>query len=300
MNSDFNHRSYELHQKHFSENFDQQTLNSWKQKDTVDYWRHENMYKTLLPLISNYPDASWLTVGDGRYGTDANYLITNGLKNVVASDISDTLLKIAKQDNFISEYKVENAEKMSFEDNSFDFVLCKEAYHHFPRPTIALYEMIRIARKAVVLIEPLDKNINFSKETFFVKSLRSITNSILLSLKGINKYENFEDVGNYIFTTSEREINKIAIGLNLKKTYFKHQNDFYLKGAESEKMIENGPVRKAISKKINLYNLMSKIGLIQYGLLISIIPKIDLEENCTRSLMKNQFDEYLLPVNPFV
>ena len=66
MGTDFNQTSYELHEKHLSENLDKETLESWKRKDTVDYWRHENMYKSLLPFIQSYPDAKWLTVGDGR------------------------------------------------------------------------------------------------------------------------------------------------------------------------------------------------------------------------------------------
>jgi SAM-dependent methyltransferase len=48
-------------------------------------------------------------------------------------------------------FQKENAEQLSFEDESFDFVLCKEAYHHFPRPMIALYEMIRRRCRLIVL-----------------------------------------------------------------------------------------------------------------------------------------------------
>ncbi len=300
MSTDFNIRSYDLHTKHFSKVFNQEILESWKKKDSVDYWRHENMYKNLDPLIESYPDAKWLTIGDGRYGTDANYLLSKGIKNVMASDISDTLLKIAKADNFIIDYRIENAEKLSFEDNSFDFILCKEAYHHFPRPAIALYEMIRVAKKGIILIEPMDKNINFSKENILVKSIRSITNMILLRIKGINRYENFEEVGNYIFTTSEREMNKIALALNLKSTFFKRQNDFYIKGVEEEKLENQGPVFKKVTKKIKLLNLLSKIGLIQYGLLVSIIVKEPFTNTCIKKLQDNSYECYALPVNPYI
>lgn len=50
--------------------------------------------------------------------------------------------------------RVENAEKLSSPNETLDFVLCKESYHHFTRPMLALYEMLRVATKAVVLIEP--------------------------------------------------------------------------------------------------------------------------------------------------
>lgn len=44
--------------------------------------------------------------------------------------------------------------KPCLQDDAFDYVLCKDSYHHMPRPMIALYQMLRVARRAVVLIEP--------------------------------------------------------------------------------------------------------------------------------------------------
>lgn len=123
MSKDFHEISYQAHQRHHSDSFDEKKLGSWKRKDTIDYWRHKRMYEILDPLIESYPESDWLTIGDGRYGTDANYIITKGIKTVVASDLSDTYLKIAKYEGFILDYKVENAEKLSFQNESFDFIL---------------------------------------------------------------------------------------------------------------------------------------------------------------------------------
>ena len=158
MKKNFNDISYELHKEDRQKHFNSEKLLSWKNKKTVDFWRHERMYSCLSPILSSYPSSSWLTVGDGRYGTDANYILSKGEKDVLATDISDTYLKIAYEEGFINKYKVENAEQLSFSNDSFDFVLCKESYHHFPRPMVALYEMIRVARKGVILIEPQDQN----------------------------------------------------------------------------------------------------------------------------------------------
>lgn len=99
-------------------------------------------------------NGKWLTVGD-PYGFDANYLISKN-QNVIASDIAGTFFPIVKEQGIIKEYAVENAEHLSFEDNSFDYILCKETFHHFPRPYLAVYEMLRVAKEAVILIEPQD------------------------------------------------------------------------------------------------------------------------------------------------
>ena len=52
----------------------------------------------------------------------------------LVTDISSNLLKEAKDIGYISKYKQENAESLSFQDDEFDYVFCKESYHHFPRP----------------------------------------------------------------------------------------------------------------------------------------------------------------------
>lgn len=128
---------------------------TWLDTNTVDAWRHRRMYQLLDPLLTIDPNANWVTVGDGRFGLDAQYIANAGCQ-VLPTDISDTLLKKAYDLGIIKKFQVENAEKLTFENESFDYVFCKESYHHFPRPTIALYEMLRIAKKGVILIEPND------------------------------------------------------------------------------------------------------------------------------------------------
>ena len=74
------------------------------QTNSMDRWRHDRMYKLMGPLIKYNKNFSWLTVGDGRYGTDANALLKLGDKNVMCTDISDKLLKIGSERGFINQY----------------------------------------------------------------------------------------------------------------------------------------------------------------------------------------------------
>ena len=132
-----------------------ETLESWFREDTVDHWRHARMYEPVR-AFSHDPDARWLTVGDGRFGLDSIRIRRLGFTSVLPTDIGDGLLEQSFRRGLITEYRVENAERMSFADNSFDVVFCKESYHHFPRGPLALYEMLRVARHAVILVEPRD------------------------------------------------------------------------------------------------------------------------------------------------
>ena len=97
---DFLRFSYQRHENHYlnhaQEGEKEKQAKTWLQEDTVDAWRHLRMYNSLDPLIISYPEATWLTIGDDRYGNDAHYLREKGLR-VLATDISDILLKAEKK-----------------------------------------------------------------------------------------------------------------------------------------------------------------------------------------------------------
>jgi len=298
---DFHELSHDNHKK---QTHKQELIESWKRLDTVDYWRHERMYNTLLPLIKSYPKDSWLTVGDGRYGTDANYLMRQGIK-ALATDINDNLLKIAKEEGFIENYKRENAENMTFSNNEFDFVLCKEAYHHFPRPMLALYEMLRVCKKGIILIEPNDQEtVNPFRMTFassrfwFSHALKNILKVVL----GRSKYipePRYEPVGNYVYSISKREIEKVALGLNMPAVSFKNLNDVYIEGVETEVLANQGPLLVSIKNQLHKLDAAAREQDEKYGLLIAVIFKDTPAEECTTSLKENGFTFQPLTRNPY-
>lgn len=53
-------------------------------------------------------------------------------------------------------YRLENAEALTVPSRSYDVVLFKEGLHHLARPLQGVYEMLRVARKAVIFIEPFE------------------------------------------------------------------------------------------------------------------------------------------------
>ena len=301
-------KSYQSHSE-YEKSTNADSLESWKLFDTVDAWRHKRMYDSILPFLISYPSASWLTVGDGRYGTDANYMIRNNIVNVLATSISDELLKRSKEDGFIYDYKVENAEKLSFESNSFDFVFCKESYHHFPRPMIAFYEMLRVAKNAVVIIEPNDVNLHVVKEpkSFIKPKNKTLAlKNFIKDLLNIKRYEYnsynppaYEILGNYIYSVSEREFEKAALGLNLPLISFKGINDRYEEGVEYEKANENSTHFHKIKMGIReMDELCINYGR-PYNILVSVIFKTMPEELLLKKLETAGFRVDKLSRNPY-
>lgn len=269
---------------------------TWFKNDTVDAWRHQRMYRTLDPLLET-GCSTWLTIGDGRFGKDSRYISDKGL-DVTASDIDDRLLLEAKDIGFISKFSKENAESLSFSDATFDYVLCKESYHHFPRPMIALYEMLRVASKGVVLIEPNDQYITYSViRNFFVNMIRKLLPIGIVPI-GIPKY-NFEEFGNYVYTISRRELEKTALGMNYRYLAFKGINDSYVYGVEFEKVSEKGRLFRKITTRIFLRNLLAKLQIIDYGILVSILFKQPPSKELIDRLTHDGFDIVELPENPY-
>ena len=68
--------SYKLHAEHRADHgtMDLGTYRNWFESGTVDLWRHLRMFNQLDPFLEQFKGASWLTLGDGTYGTAAIYV----------------------------------------------------------------------------------------------------------------------------------------------------------------------------------------------------------------------------------
>lgn len=237
----------------------EQIHETWFNETTTDFWRHKRMYETIQPLAAYYQQAKWLTVGDGRYGLDAIRMKKLfQLQHVFPTDIGENMLRISKEKGWIDDFGVENAEKLSFADQSFDVTFCKEAFHHFPRPYIALYEMLRVSKKAVVMIEPAERQVlNGVKSKPYILSAVQLLFSKLAG-KPFTPYvpeslpisHSFEVSGNYLYAVSVRELEKLVHGMDLGGLAWKGLNDVYEKGCEFEEAKPGNPLFEKISSSI--------------------------------------------------
>lgn len=259
---------------------------TWLNKSSLDFWRHNRIRNSITPLINFTKDKKWITIGDGRFGTDANFLLSCGVRQVTATDISDELLKIGSQKNFIGSYSAQNAEKLNYKDDSFDYSFCKESYHHFPRPIIALYEMLRVSKYGVVLLEPNQGDSQLQR-----------------LLGNYGKKHQFETVGNYVYTVSRNEIEKLMLGIGLRFYAFKGMNDYYIEGIESVPQ-RNGSIKDFLTRLrlkliISTKNLLVSLHIKNPNLLSVIIFKEEPNPQLKTSLIKSGFKFIALPLNPY-
>lgn len=310
----FVEQHYVRHARHFENDLvDAERIRiskSWFDDSTADYWRHARAY-SCADLLSHRSGVSWLTVGDGRWGLDAIRIRKKGFTSVLPTDISEALLREAKKRGLIDNYAVENAEKLSFTDRSFDYVFCKESLHHFPRPYVALYEMLRVARDGVFLIEPNDTwNAEAAapvepSSTMLNRIRRCLLRTVDTArgqrLRLRYNSPDWEVSGNYVFAISRREIEKVALGLNMPQIVLRGLNDHYVKGCEFEPADES---RSAIFRElvtvIRDKDELCRRGAADYNLIMAGLLLRPLDERSRKRFVGAGWDVVDLPANPYI
>ncbi len=282
----YNDESYQKHQDFIDKKIDKNYIKMlFDENNPINYF-NLSFFKNIDPLI--YKNERWLTVGDFS-GIDAAYIKKKG-GYTVASDLSlKTLEETVLPLGLIDECSLQNVEKISFNDNSFDYVCCKEAYHHFPRPPLGFYEMIRVAKKGVIVIEPNDIGISYPILSF-IRNLLDRINTGLLKTIWKNQYS-YEIVGNYVYKISFREFEKMAVGLDLPMIAVKGFNSAM--GARwQSKYIQ--------FIKRNLNDILCKLTIIPYQHLSIIVFKELPNLNTIKNLKSSNYRLYSLPKNPYI
>ena len=299
QNSSFTQTSYDRHSSHYADRLANGTLETspmYDETDSIFRWKYTNVTRSLDPFLNVCPGAEWLTVGDGRYGSEAHYIESKG-GQALATDITDDLLKIAAEKGHISRYAKANAEALPFESESFDFTCCKESAHHFPRPMLAIHEMLRVARKAVVIMEPADPYACLRQIEVPLTRVRSLLNRCLT---GRNQRDGFEAVGNYLYRFSVREIEKLAIGVGMHSLAYKNLNDFHCIPICQESGQKTQRWRLFLIRMlIRIQDFFSTLGLLQPVMYSIVVFKTDPGQTLRKAMKKEGYHFHLFPENPY-
>ncbi len=123
------------------------------------------------------------------------------------SDPDDKLQNIMQQDSRIS-HKKENSENISLPSRSYDLVFCKDGLHHLARPIQGLYEMLRVCKKAVIIIEGYD--------CLLTRILEAVN---IASVYERNIQGNIKCRDNYVFRWGKRHLQQILNSFYLDSGY---------------------------------------------------------------------------------
>jgi ubiquinone/menaquinone biosynthesis C-methylase UbiE len=152
-------------------------------------------------------DWSALVVCAGA-GIDGTVLADQGFRDVTVSDFSLKALELAKALDERLKTAPLDLENLSISAGSYDLVVVQDGLHHLPRPTLGLTEMIRVARKAVIVIEPHE--------------------GVAARLAGI-EWERTADAVNYVFRWNEWLFSSVI-------------RSYLLMGSNTERILAQAPI----------------------------------------------------------
>lgn len=156
--------------------------------------------------------------------TGAGFLAFEFAKNAgsaVGIDLTRNMLVHAKEKATISdtpdipetpglgniEFLLSDVESLPFEDNTFDIVACRFAFHHFPDPKKALFEMKRVCKNngRIVLVDGTSSEVH-AKSRFqnHIEELRDPSHVRIYQLSEMQ--DMFSDIGAVITDTKHWDL----------------------------------------------------------------------------------------------
>jgi hypothetical protein len=237
-----------------------------------DTKRHYTMLSSSDGLLNHLTPKTILSVGD-NLARDAGYFKRKFPEaRCIASDLYTNDIQQAVTEGWVDQVLSADVESLPFSDGEVDCVIAKEAFHHWPRPMLGFYEMLRVAKKAILLIEPYD--------------VMHAAPSPYLDEKSY--YDDYEEVGNYKYQISLREVLKSAWSLYCPAVAAVGFNDPYAPGRSMEEwMIE----------KQKLDDL-GDAGQRQFNLMCIAVYKPGFAPAAER--LGNRVHLYKRPRNPFI
>lgn len=205
---------------------------------------YEQTVKQLLPNL----DASILVVAGGKNDRDVFYKL--GFTNVTISNLDNRM-----NDSEFSPYRwcLQDAQKLTYDNDAFDYVVEHAGLHHCGSPHKALLEMYRVSRIGLIAME--------SRDSLIMNLLKKINFTPEYEWAGVFYWEKGEFGGvnntiipNYIYRWSENEVEKT---INSFAPHAKHQIIYrYGCASPSSPKILNNYLKKLMITIINpIYKL---------------------------------------------
>ena len=155
-----------------------------------DNRNHAIKLRAIIETLNLKKDDSILEVGIGE-GEHAYHFLKCSNVHYTGIDISQKSLDVARKriTSFEGRFilKKDNANKLSFEDNSFDAVFCAATLHHMEDPAIMISQMARVLKPGgrIAIMEP---NWIYPSNIGFMIFLKEDRNMWLMRRKNFRKW----------------------------------------------------------------------------------------------------------------
>ncbi len=179
-------RQVEYHEKkHYASGTPRRVDNS----NPLIAWLNNYRLRKMIETIGKPIAGKTVLCVCGGDGEEAEFLQRLGAV-VTTTDLSSLATQAAQIRNPSLQCLQMDAESLCFSEQSFDWVVVREGLHHLARPIKGLYEMERVAREGIAILE--------GQDSFAVRVLAKL---------GLG--ENSDPAGGYVYRFGRRELFKI-------------------------------------------------------------------------------------------
>lgn len=140
------------YEKLSKEHFNKQA-SIYDEKDTIYYSKYGKISCNYVSeYLKNIDYNKLLDIGSGT-GYLINMLKDKEIAEFYGLDLSEEMIKIAKSKKIKNaEFILGSANKLPFDDDTFDIVTCIQSFHHYPYPNEAMREAYRVLKKGGLYI----------------------------------------------------------------------------------------------------------------------------------------------------
>ena len=176
--------------------------------------KRKNFYsKIIKKYLDNKIDNTILVLGAGNLDKE----VLEKYSSVFFTNVNEQNEKEIKNNIFM--------QNLTYNDNSYDYVITHASIHHCSKPHAAILEMIRVAKFGVIFIE--------SRDCFLTRLSCSLGLSEVYEHSAVKNDEcggvDNTNVPNFVYRWTEREVLKVINSykpLNKYKIYFDYDYDF--------------------------------------------------------------------------
>lgn len=127
--------------------------------------KNDGIYKSacqkISPFLNENLDALELACGTGQF----SYILAEKSKSYIATDFSSNMVEQTKKNykGCKASFEIQDATKLTYNDNAFDVVVIANALHVMPSVELAMSEIKRVLKPNGLLIAPtfvFDKNMS--------------------------------------------------------------------------------------------------------------------------------------------
>ncbi len=119
-------------------------------------WRMTQAVERLLRAEPSLSFDSPVLVLCAAEGYEGSMLMDFGFTDITVSDLSSGILAAAQKRDPRLKTIALNAEATGLPDDAYSIVVIQDGLHHLTRPVLGYTEMLRIASRAVIFLEPHD------------------------------------------------------------------------------------------------------------------------------------------------